>query len=230
MSKTSQMRRKPNKNNKKKIRDKIPSLAYSSLTDFTNGSLSATSTTTQTSILTAIQSLLASYPQHATPVYQGALSGFKLRQQLYISHLEVRIQMVGAQSTTLLSADLYNSIRYAIYMTGKNFSSGSYKYLNDTVTGGILDDIKRLYVDKVVSLPSQAFDSVNSYNVPQVVNLFNKIPIEQVFNFYSLTPSGTSTWDTEERDLLIDFVSDSSVTPHPLIQYNIRIFFSFLNK
>jgi hypothetical protein len=142
--------------------------------------------------------------------------------------MELRVQIVGAQATAILPADLYNSVRYAVYKTGRNFSDLSYAYLSGVVNHGILDDVTAIYVDETVSLPTQAFDATSGYNVPQVVNKFHRIPLNLMLDFYSLTAAGTGSWDTVKEDILIDRVSDSSITPHPSVSYNARIFFRFM--
>jgi hypothetical protein len=151
-----------------------------------------------------------------------------LRQKIWISHIELRTQFVGAQATVVAAADMYNSIRLALYLSGPSYKESSAPYLTSVIGGGTLDDIKQIYVDKVVSLPSQAIDNVSGYNVPQVHNHFQQIKINRYFDWYSLTPTGTADWETVANDLLIDVISDSSVAPHPTVEWSARIFFTYV--
>ncbi len=229
MSQVQRNKSQPKKGKGRKPRPNpriLPSLAYTSFTDYNQLTSDVTAIPTSVTLLTSIQGLLQTYPQHCTPTYQGAI-GFRLRQKIYISHIEMRALVVGAQSNALVSADLFNSLRMAMYIGGPSFQNTSQLYLQSVAGSSTLLDVDRLLLDETVSLPTQAFDAASGYNVPQVKNIYRYIPVHREFIFYSQTPSGTANWETEKCDLLFDTVSDSSVIPHPTIEYSMRIFFEY---
>jgi hypothetical protein len=181
-----------------------------------------------------MNSILAAFPQHATPTssnLNGTLTP-GLRSKIRIHHIDVDITIVGAQSTTLLAGDLYNTVRFAYVLDGR-FYDGSgatapSAYLTSITGGTNITDVIRVLRDEKISLSSTAYDSTNGYNVPRVVNKAFRLPVNRSFVFYS-TNAGYSLWSTENCNILLDIVSDSSVTPHPSFSHNSRIFFTFEN-
>lgn len=212
------------KTNKEVIRN-IPSLKYTSYTEYRLVSTNITTSVFSSSFLTSMQTILQNFPAHATPIYQNG--NLKLRQRVFVHHIELRLLFVGAQSNALASADLFNSIRLAVYRVGPSYQESSTSYLTNVVSAGVLDDVEEIYYDKITPLPSQAFDSNINYNVPQVRTSFHQIPINRRLNWFSLTSTGTATWDTETNDYMIDVVSDSAIAPHPTMEWSARIFFSY---
>jgi len=188
---------------------------------------SSTSSVNQASILTSIQSVLQNFPQHATPIYQQN-TAYRLRQRIRIEYLELNAIVTGGQATSILPADLYNTVRMVIYISGQAFQEASQTYLSSVINHPNTLDIDTVLHDHTYCLPSQAFDSTGGYNVPQVLHKFSHIPVNRVFPFYSSTTTGTGAWDTEKFDLILEHVSDSSATPHPDVTYQVRIFFSFV--
>lgn len=145
--------------------------------------------------------------------------------------MDVDVSIVGAQSTALVAGDLYGTVRYAIVLDGlPYYGTGAVlpsPYLSSTMGGTDISDVEKVYVDRKVGLPSQAFDSANGYNVPMVVNQAFRIPVKRDFTFYS-TNAGFTQYKTKNRNIHLDFVSDSGVTPHPTFSMLARVFFSFV--
>lgn len=209
----------------------VPTLPFVDAPDL----LVTVSTTVQTlKLFNALQQILTAFPQHATPTVTN-LAGTNtpgLRTRIRIHHIDVDLTVVGAQSTTLLSGDLYNTLRYAYVVDGKPYDGSGFTvpsaYLTSIVGGTNITDVIRVPRDEKISLSSTAYDSANGYNVPRVVNKAFRLPIDRSFVFYSTNPTYTS-WSTENCSIFLDIVSDSSVTPHPTFSHNSRIFFTFEN-
>lgn len=181
------------------------------------------------SLLTSLASasgLLQQFPQHATPVFMSGGIGFRLRQNLHISHIELDIQVIGSQGTVLLPGDFYNTVRTAVYRTGDTFVDPTLPYLTGILTTQITD-VQHVYLDRVDVLMTQAFDSTDN-NVPGVRHHSWNIPINKTLSFYSTNATGIgATWETREQDFLIEFISDSAVIPHPSVSYCARVWFEF---
>lgn len=172
--------------------------------------------------------LLQQFPAHSTPAYQNG--NFLLRQRLLITHMEADIEMIGSQSNTIAAADLFNQIRFAIWRAEAPVQQAPNAYLTGVVTGPNITDVAHVYCDNTIPLPSQAFDSSSNYNVPMVRHMSLLIPVNHYFTFYSTTASGSgSAWHNEEGNIYLDVVSDSSVSPNPSFNFNIRVFFKFMS-
>lgn len=209
---------------------RIPFTGLKPICDFNMG---LTNTTTTTTLLTMLDPLLAAtgilqqYPQHATPTYLNAV--FRLRQKIRILRIECRFQFIGALSNAVLAADLYNTVRIAMYRSGVDYSIANIPYLNGVIAGTTLTNIQRVYFDKTVSLPSQAYDTTITTPTPQVRNweVFFE-PSDLWFDCYSTNATGSgAAWDTDGRDLCLEVISDSSVTPHPSVGGNIRLIYQY---
>jgi len=201
---------------------------------FITGSSFSTSVTSF-NILDALGSstgLLQAFPQRATPVtYNNAGTvAYRLRTKLLVKFIEFEFRMIGSQSTTLVAADLYNTIRWALYLEGPQSGVGSsLSYLTSVIGGTIIQDKLKVYHDQQYSLVSQAFDTVNSDNVPNLKTGFLKFPINEKFTFFSTTTTGVGApWLSADRTIVLDVVSDSSIIPSPTFGYNARIFFEYI--
>lgn len=171
--------------------------------------------------------LLQQFPQHATPVFMSGGVGFRLRQNLHISHIDLDLQVIGSQGTALLSGDFYNTVRTAVYRTGDTYVDPTLPYLTGILTTQITD-VQHVYLDRAETLITQAFDSADN-NVPGARYHSWTIPVNRTLSFYSTTASGVgSVWESREQDFLIDFISDSAVIPHPAVSYLARVWFEFV--
>jgi len=183
----------------------------------------------QISLLTPLMNntgLLQQFPQHATPIYSNGV--FSLRQKLRLSHLEIRMEMVGSQGSLLAAGDLYNSFRISIYRSGETYQSSVIRYLSSVMGATNLSDIEHVYYDNSVALPSQAWDSSSTTNVPCVKHISLNVPLNMDLFCFSTTPSGSgAAWESRDKDLLLEFVSDSTVTPNPTMTLYSRLFFRY---
>jgi hypothetical protein len=183
------------------------------------------------SLLTSLCSntgLLQSYPQHCTPQSKGD-GAFRLAARLRLHYIEMQLRYVGAQSNTLLSGDLFNSVRVTIFKTGDSYQSIPITTLQGLNNGLDMRDVEKVYYDKIVDLPSTAFDSTNGYNVPCVKNHKFEIPLN--FDLYCFSTNSVGTggiFETKRNDIMIEITSDSSVIPHPQISYASRLYFSYM--
>ncbi len=188
-------------------------------------------TTVQTlRLFNAVQQLLAAFPQHATPVIQN-IAGTNvpsLRSRIRISHLEIDVTLVGSQSNVVVVGDLYNFMRFAYYIEGTPYdgtgASPPVSYLTGVIAGTNISDVQKVLVDSRVPLSVQAY--AGTQLVPQTANRTFRVPVNRSFVFYS-TNAGYTQWRTEAGNLLLDVVSDSTVTPNPAFSHNTRIFFKF---
>ncbi len=206
---------------------KTPSVLQIPFVDY---QLSGSSTTSvgASSILLSMFNVLAQYPQHSSGNFVSGGAGYGLRQRLFLEFIEMRITFTGSQATVLAAADLYNSIRYALVRTGPPFSHTVSPYLQGMNVGTVIEDVEHVYEDKTIPLPTQAFDTVNMYNVPQVITIAKKVPLNLPIDWFTSDPTGTTGWDTRSKNLYFNHVSDSSLTPHPFIDACFRIFFRFV--
>lgn len=199
------------------------------LTDFNYGA-SSTTTTVSASLLDDLLSntgILQAYPQHATPVYYNG--NYRLRTKIVIDRIEVRATIVGAVSNALLAADLYNTLRLAIYKTGVSYSDTSTAYLNGVTSGTTVTDVKKVYLDKTWALPSQAYDSTITTATPQVLCAEYYFEPHFELDVFSLNATGLGVaWDSNGVDLMFDHVSDSSIAPHPTISMTVRSIFHYV--
>lgn len=170
--------------------------------------------------------VLQQYPQHATPTFLNGV--FRLRSKILIRRIEFRMIMVGAVSNAVLAADLYNTARISCYLTGVDYSFANVPYLTGVTTGSNLVDTKRVYFDKTMSLPSQAYDATITTPTPQVKDWAVYWEPNLVLDCFSSNATGAgAAWDTNGLDLMIDHVSDSTLLPHPTLAGNFRIIFEF---
>jgi len=194
-------------------------------------SVSVSSTTTSSSLLNELASatgLLQQYPQHADPVYEAGI-GFRLRQTLHLKFMELDFQAVGSQGNALVSGDLFNTMRVAVFLVGETYLSANLNYLTSIVQTDIRD-VKHVYLDHLMDLPSQAYDTVSTTNVPQVITKQLLIPINKRISFYSTSASGGgATWESREDDIVVNVVSDSGVVPNPTFNSVFRLWFEFVN-
>jgi len=178
--------------------------------------------------LLANNGILQAYPQHAEGQYSNAT--LRLRQRIRLERCEVRAQFVGAVSNAVLAADLYNTVRMALYVSKNEYSNTNAAYFNGVIAGTSTIDVGGVYFDKTVSLPSQAYDTTITTPTPQVINWEVSFDPSLTLTCFSTTATGSGTaWDTEEKNVTLSMISDSSVAPHPTVSGTLRFFFTYLN-
>lgn len=178
--------------------------------------------------LLAANGIMQQFPQHAFPIYYNGT--FRLRQRIKIMRVEIRMTFIGAVSNAVLAADLYNTLRVAVYRTGIDYAVASIPYLTGITSGAEVRNVERVYLDHTVSLPSQAYDTTITTPTPQVRNweVFFE-PNDLVLDTYSTNATGIgAAWDTNGRDLMIDFVSDSAIAPNPTLLGNVRLVYAYI--
>lgn len=192
----------------------------------TASSTGATSFTLLDPILAA-SGILQAFPAHSTPVYQNGV--LRLRTRIRIRRVEMRFIVVGAVSNAVLAADLYNTLRYAVYKTGIDYSGTSTPYLNAVIGGTTLQDVNKVYFDKTDALPSQAYDTTITTPTPQVLTWDIYFEPHVILDCFSSNATGAgAAWDTNGTDIMFDHVSDSNLVPHPTIGFNARFIIDFL--
>lgn len=207
---------------------RVPYVGMKPLTDFNYGNTSTTTVTSATLLddLLSNTGILQSYPQHATPIYQNG--NYRLRCKIVIDRIEVRLTVVGAVSNAVLAADLYNTVRFAIYKTGVSYSDTSTPYLTAPTGGTIVTDVKKVYLDKTWALPAQAYDATITTPTPQVICEEWVFEPHLELDVFSNNATGLGVaWDSNGVDLMFDHVSDSSLSPHPNLSMTVRTIFRF---
>jgi hypothetical protein len=181
---------------------------------------------TSSSVLNQLGVQFTATPQITKPITFGP-GTVRYQAAVQLHGIVVKLRAIGAQGTSLLYGDLYNSIRVTLYISGSTLADTP-----DSVGGGtdlIINptDVTRLLLDHTFDLPSTAFDSSNGYNVPNVKSHYVYIPINTRFDFFS-TNSTPNSWDTRKGNLIFTYISDSSATPHPQINAAIRMYYDFI--
>lgn len=197
--------------------------------DFDLQSLDITSSAVQYSLLTTLLSssgLMQGYPQHAKPYLTAFGKG--LRQRLKLTFMELNYIIVGSQSNALTYADVYNTVRVAVLKTGFAFSAVNPLYLQSVLSGVNLQAAKKIYHDRIHALPTLAF-STGNYNSPSVATVKTRIKLNETIDVYSTNATGVgASWDTNGIDFDLNLVSDSIITPNPMINLSCRIWFKYL--
>ena len=178
--------------------------------------------------LSAASGILATFPQHAIPVYQGGT--YRLRTSLRIRRLEFTFVCSGSVSNTLIAADFYNYVRIAVVKTGKTYASSNTNYLNTVHGGTTMQDTQQVLADKILGMSTQAFNS-SDYNSPGLADYRFAIDCHWDPVFYSTNATGTgAAWENQEGDIMVELLSDSAVAPHPQVNFSCRVFFDFLKQ
>lgn len=171
--------------------------------------------------------ILPSYQSIWRPSLVGWSPGSKLlNARIKLQHADIRVLSTGAQSNALLAGDLYNSIRYVMYLTGNSVLDVQPSPMSNLTEFLSLQDIERVYTDKLVPLPSQAFDTSNNYNVPQVTQRTFTIPMNLTLDWFTSDATGATGWDTRKYNVLMQTLSDSTVSPHPSIEFRVRLYYA----
>jgi len=166
--------------------------------------------------------ILKNYPQFALPVIGG--TSVQFFQKVIIKSVLYSVRVLGSQSNTLVGSDLYNTCRTLLFLAGTKYSAATANPLSAGVDNWpVMTDCRKVFADNRFLLSDQSFSTVNNYNAPQMGQYRQHIPINHVLTCVS--PDAGATWDTQEDDLLIAFVSDSLVAPAPSFAFNIRVFY-----
>jgi hypothetical protein len=152
-------------------------------------------------------------------------TGRQLYAKIKIPYIDFSLVFTGAQATTLLAGDLINSIRYTIFKIGSKAATAPVTVITDINNFCSMDTLLKQYLDTVVPLPTQAFDSANGYNVPLVVRHQFRLYLNDILDWYTQDGSGSTNWDTKRNNLVFQCVSDSTVTPHPTIGITSRVYY-----
>lgn len=208
----------------------VESVANHPFWDFTLSGVNVTGTPAQYSILDPLLSasgLMQQFPQHAKPFNRGGTFG--LRQFLRIVRFEVVYQVIGSQSNAILSSDIYNTVRVAMSRSGISYQIVNQALLTSVIGPVNTNEISHIYFDNIHSLMTNAWNASSGYNSPGVMNKRININNPFVLECRSGNTSGVGVaWETNGNDFVIDLVSDSSLSPHPLVNMNIRVYFMYL--
>lgn len=209
---------------------RVPYSGVCPYADYNIGGSSISTTVTADYPLDALlgaTGILQQFPAHATPVYQNGV--YRLRQRVIIRRMECRFSFIGAVSNAVLAADLYNTVRISLSLTGTSYSGISNAYLNGIMSGTNLVNVKRIFFDHTVSLPSQAYDATITTPTPQVRNWEVFLEPNLRFDTYSTNATGSgAAWDTDGFDLGLEFVSDSAIAPHPTLMGTLRLIYEYV--
>lgn len=172
--------------------------------------------------------ILPSFSVLWRPSLLGWSPGTKIiNATIRLERVDFRVLLTGAQSTTLLAGDLFNSVRMIMYKTGNSPLDTQPSPLANLTEFIDFRNVQKVYVDKLYPLPTQAFDSVNSYNVPQVIQSSFSMKLGSTLEWFTSDSTGATGWDTRQTSFNVAFVSDSSVSPHPSIEFRQRMYYSW---
>jgi hypothetical protein len=166
----------------------------------------------------------ASFPSVFKP-YMGATANttFDFIGRLRIKRLEARLNLLGSQSSTIASGDLYNRIRVCIFWSKTNYlgTPTNNAFTIDTLVDR--RDIDLVLYDVVHTLSSTAFDSTSGFNVPATKSIKLEINLNKVHEIYS--SANGAVWDSRVGSFYLVTVSDSAVTPNPVVSGQTRLYY-----
>lgn len=218
---------KKNKNQKRLTYDQLPSLKLSMM----DLAIPATSITAAAASVFKLEASamgaggqFASFPQVFKPFMAGSTNTtYDFVGRLRYKFLEARLNLLGSQSNTIASGDLYNRIRVCFFWSKTNYQG--------TVTNNafgidnLVDyrDIDKVFYDKTHCLSSPAINSTSGYNVPDTQSLHIKIPLNMITEIFS-NASG-ATWDSRVGSFYLVVASDSAVAPNPVLSGQTRLYY-----
>jgi hypothetical protein len=184
-----------------------------------NGTVTTTGVTG--SLLANLAALYASFPQSTTPVMINGTAQWV--SAVTVTHIDIQWKFVGSQETTLVNADLYNTMRGIVYYTDNHTGEAPVSPLVGTDQQLDLQDVAEIYCDHNKVLPSQASES--AVNVPDLWIGRVQRPVNRAFDWYTTVAAGTSNWFTRRGDIYYAVISDSSIIPSPTFFLSARVFF-----
>jgi len=171
---------------------------------------------------TIASNVFATVAPASRAAYSADLGGLVYMVPVRVSHIAMNMTFIGAQSNTIAAGDLFNNLRFVIANQATTNQEVSLHVITST-TSAYSPWGSSIYFDKLLSLPSQAFDSSSNYNVPQVIEVKRNVPVNRTYNFFNIG----SGWDSQAPSLRVYAISDSSVAPNPTMEGTLRIFFSY---
>lgn len=150
---------------------------------------------------------------------------YDFKGKIRVIRLLMRLNLVGSQSNTIVAGDLFNRIRVLVFYTNSNFL-GTAAFNSFTID--TMPDLRdaRIMHDKIYNLPTQAFDSLSNYNVPDCKTV--DINIYENRNFEVFSTQGGVTWDTKRGDYYVYVCSDSTVAPNPTLTGSCRLIYKMV--
>lgn len=194
--------------------------------DFTVSGSGVSSTVISSGILTPLLALFAAAPQTTTAVNNNGAVQYV--SAVTISHLDIHWKFIGSESTTLVAADLWNTIRGVLLYTEEDTGSAAPAALVSTDASLNTQDVKEILSDDTTVLTCQAFESTSGTSgnsVPGIRSLRFNVPLNKRFDFYTLTAGGTGGWVSKKGNLVYNVVSDSSVVPNPTYWLTVRMWY-----
>jgi hypothetical protein len=227
---TANSKRKNNNYNRLRYTNPLENRLYRYFDADTDLSISTvpTQNTLLGQLLTTNVGILPKFPSLWNPATSG--NDPMLTCDILITRIDIRAVFVGAQSNALLAGDLYNSIRLLVWLSGRPFGEATANPLTDIIKFIKPQEALKVYLDYVAPLPTMAFDSQNGYNAPQVIHKAWSINTNIHLPCYTETDTGTSGWTTKQKNLAISAVSDSSVAPHPVLNFSARMYYTVLHR
>jgi hypothetical protein len=194
--------------------------------DYYPGTFSATSTVQVDSLFDNLLNsagILATNDTYARPLWVGTAQRWTSR--IRIDYMDVRVQAVGSQGTALIAADLFNTVRAMIFVSPTNYQAATPNALVDTIRHPLTNNIAKVVCDETFLTWTAAFDSADLNSPTHVARQFS-CPVGMTVD--CITNNTRTTWDTKAGDLVLNWVSDSTLTPHPQFLIACRIHFSVL--
>lgn len=187
---------------------------------------SVTSTAAQTTLLGAFQTQLQNSAHLWTSrvTAKGGTITTEYCAMMRITRVEVQYTLTGAVGTALASADMFNRVRVCLFKTPFPIFETPIIPLYDVESFCDLADVAFIYKDTIDVLPSNAFDA-SDYNSPGMRSRKFTFSVNEIYQWRVAGLPTTDTWVTRQKDIKLAYVSDSSVSPHPSMDFRCRFFF-----
>jgi hypothetical protein len=190
------------------------------------GTTNASTTVAQTSLLDQMLSttgLLATFDSMVNSVFVGTTQRYMAR--VHISHMDVRLHCINALSNGVVVGDSYNTLRVYNYVTATTYQGNKANALSDVVSHPLPSDVLKPLCDESFTTWISAFDSTDDGSPTHELRNFS-CPINLTIDCVS--ESGRTVWDTKAGDVMLEVISDSSVTPHPQLIWAYRVYYDVL--
>ncbi len=190
------------------------------------GTTSATTSVAATSLLDQLLNgtgLLATMDSMVTPIASGSTQRYTSR--ILIPRIDVRLHVTNALSNGVIAGDAYNTCRVGLFVSGSPYNFATTPPFNTIMEHPNNEDVMKWLCDKNYTTWITAFDATDDGAPKHHMDSFT-CPVNLKLDCHSV--ASRTQWDTKAGDLQIAIVSDSAVTPHPTVEWAIRVYYKVL--
>ncbi len=160
-----------------------------------------------------------------TPIVSGSTQRYTSR--IHITKIDVRLHVTNALSNGVVAGDSYNTCRVGLYCSGAPYLTAITAPFNTIMEHPNNEDVLKWLCDKNYVTWITAFDATDDGAPKHHMDQFS-CPVNMTIDCQSV--GSRTAWDTKAGDLQIAIVSDSAVTPHPSVEWAIRVHYKVLLK